>query len=45
MSLDDVLMQAKEREQEELEGFIPFCFKAFADNVGKSLKVYSQSYT
>ena len=31
--------QAKEREQEELEGFIPFCFKAFADNVGTSLKV------
>ena len=31
--------QAKEREQEELEGFIPFCFKAFADNVGVSLKV------
>ena len=31
--------QAKESEQEELEGFIPFCFKAFADNVGSSLKV------
>ena len=31
--------QAKEREQEELEGFIPFCFKAFADNVGSTLKV------
>ena len=31
--------QAQESEQEELEGFIPFCFKAFADNVGKSLKV------
>jgi len=30
--------QAQESEQEELEGFIPFCFKAFADNVGKSLK-------
>merc|ERR1712062_388698 len=30
--------QAKEREQEELEGFIPFCFKAFADNVGSTLK-------
>jgi len=29
----------KEREHEEVEEFIPFCFKAFADNVGKNLKV------
>merc|ERR1712029_303897 len=28
----------KEREQEEFESFIPFCFRAFADNVGSSLK-------
>ena len=38
-ALTNILSQAKERELEELEGFIPFCFKAFADNVGKSLKV------
>ena len=29
----------KEREEEEFEEFIPFCFKAFADNIGESLKV------
>ena len=31
--------QMKEREEEEFEEFIPFCFKAFADNIGESLKV------
>ena len=31
--------KAKEAETEESESFIPFCFRAFADNQGKSLKV------
>ena len=35
--------QMKEREHEEVEEFIPFCFKAFADNVGKNLKVWLKS--
>ena len=29
----------KEREEEEQEHFIPFCFRAFVDIPGKSLKV------
>ena len=33
------IFQMKEREQEEFESFIPFCFRAFADNIGSSLKV------
>ena len=32
----------KEREQEEFESFIPFCFRAFVDNPGKTLKAVKE---